>query len=98
MIDGGDIAVADLGGERRHRVMVLSNRRFHRLAQRVLVAPEDPGPAAEVPAPWSVEVAGAVFAIDLVRSIPIERVFEVVDVASIAEARRAQRALAAILS
>ena len=76
----------------------MSNARFHRLSDRALVAPEEVAPPAEVAAPWSVEAAGAMFAIDLVRSVPLERLLEVVGGASVAEARRAQRALSAILS
>jgi hypothetical protein len=98
VIDGGDIAVADLGGERRHRVLVMSNARFHRLSERALVAPEEVAPPGDVIAPWTVEAGGATFAVDLVRSIPVERLLEVVGAASIAEGRRAQRALRAILS
>lgn len=98
MIDGGEIAVADLGGERRHRVLVLSNRNFHRLAERALVAPEYDGPLDAVADPWRVDADGAVFAVDLVRSLPIERLLDVVGCATVVEARRAQRALRALLS
>ena len=98
MIDGGEVVLADLGGERRHRVLVLSNRNFHRLADRAIVAPEYEGPVDDVAAPWRVEADGAIFAIDLVRSLPLDRLLDAVGSAGVVEARRAQRALRALLS
>ena len=40
MSEAGDIYLADLDEERRRRVLVVSNARFNRAAERVLVAPE----------------------------------------------------------
>ena len=73
MIDAGDIHLADLNEERRRRVLVLSNRRFHQIAGRAVVAPEVIAEPDQVPFPWRVEVDGAVYAVDLLRSISVDR-------------------------
>ena len=54
----------------------MSNRRFNQLAGRVLVAPEVLGEPEQVPFPWRIEVDGAVFAVDLMRSMPADRLLE----------------------
>jgi len=76
MIEAGDIHLADLNEERRRQVLVVSNLRFNRLSGRVLVAPEILGGADVVPFPWRVEVAEAVFAVDLLRGLPADRLRE----------------------
>ena len=94
MIDAGDIHLADLHEERRRRVLVISNGRFHAASGRVLVAPEVVGDADEVLSPWRVQVDGAIFAVDLVRSLPVERLLERIDRApatAVALVRRALR-------
>lgn len=73
MIDVGDVYTADLNEELRRRVLVVSNSQFHRRVERVIVAPEIVGPHDEVPFPWRVQVDGIVFAVDLVRSVPLAR-------------------------
>ena len=75
MIDVGDIHLADLNEERRRRVLVVSIARFHRAADRVLIAPETLGPPDDVPFPWRVAVDGAVFAVDFLRTIPLDTLF-----------------------
>lgn len=79
MITAGDIRLADLNEERRRRVLVISNDRFNRVSGRVLVAPELLGDADDVPFPWRVEIDEAVYAIDLVRSIPADRILDRTD-------------------
>ncbi len=54
-------------------MLVVSNSRFTRLSGRVIVAPAVPGEPDEVPFPWRIEAEGHVFAIDLLRSIPADR-------------------------
>ena len=93
MTDAGDIWLADLNDERRRRVLVLSTARFHRLAGRALVAPELPGSADEMAFPWRIDVEGAVYAVDLLRSLPTERLLERVDRAPAPAAAAARRAL-----
>ena len=92
MINAGDIHLADLNEERRRRVLVISNNRFHRASSRVLVAPEIIGKPDEVPFPWRVQVDDAVYAVDLMRSLTADRLLDRTDrapVAAMAEVRRA---------
>lgn len=79
MIEAGDIYLADLNEDRRLRVLVVSNERFHRLAGRVLVAPELALLPGDVTFPWRVTVEDTTFAVDLLRSVPAERLLERVD-------------------
>ncbi len=72
----GDIHLADLNEERRRRVVVASKSRFNRAADRVVVIPEIFGDPDEVPFPWRISDDDAVFAVDLLRTIPIERLLE----------------------
>ena len=76
MINAGDIHLADLNDEKRHRVLVVSVARFAAVSRRVLVAPHVPGDPDEVPFPWRVEVDGAVYAIDLLRSVSRDRLLK----------------------
>ena len=92
MISAGDIHLADLNEERRRRVLVISNGRFHRVASRALVAPEIIGEPDEVPFPWRVPIDDGVYAVDLVRSLAADRLLDRVDrapAAAMAEVRRA---------
>ncbi len=75
-MDPGEVWLADLGDERRRRVLVLSNRRFHSASGRVLVAPAIDGPRDAVPFPWRVEVDGVVYAVDFLRGLPDSRLLE----------------------
>lgn len=79
MSDVGDIYLADLNDDLRRRVLVVSNDRFHRLAGRAMVVPELPGPPDDISFPWRVAIDDSVYAIDLLRSLPIERLLERVD-------------------
>jgi mRNA-degrading endonuclease toxin of MazEF toxin-antitoxin module len=76
MIDIGDIHLADLGHERRIPVLVVSSGRFTRLSGRSIVAPAIPGDPDEVMFPWRLEAEGHVFAVDLLRSLPADRLLE----------------------
>lgn len=79
MINAGDIHLADLSEERRRRVLVISNDRFNSASGRALVAPELLGVADEVPFPWRVRVDDAVYALDLARSLPADRLLDRTD-------------------
>ena len=79
MIGAGDIHFADLNEERRRRVLVISNSRFHRASGRALVAPEIIGEPAEVPFPWRVQVDDGVYAVDLARSVALDRLLDRTD-------------------
>ena len=73
MISAGDIHLADLNDERRRRVLVVSNDRFNAAAGRALVALEIVGEPDAIPFPWRVQVDDAVFAVDLLRSLSLDR-------------------------
>jgi mRNA-degrading endonuclease toxin of MazEF toxin-antitoxin module len=79
MREAGDICLADVNQEQRRRVLIVSNARFNRTADRVLVAPEIASRADEVLFPWRVPVGDIVFAVDLLRSIPAERLLDRID-------------------
>ena len=92
MIDSGDIHLADLNEQRRRRVLVISNGRFHRVASRAPVAPEIIGEPDEVPFPWRVQIDDAVYAVDLMRNLATDRLLDRLDrapAAAMAEVRRA---------
>jgi mRNA-degrading endonuclease toxin of MazEF toxin-antitoxin module len=93
MIHAGDIHLADLRDERRWVVLVLSNDRFHRMSERVLVAPGIEVHGDEVLPPWNIRVEGDVFALDLLRSIPAARLLQRTGRASSVDVERARRAL-----
>lgn len=96
MSDAGDVHLADLNEERRRHVLVVSNRRFHELSGRALVAPELFGPPEEIPFPWRVEVDGLVFGIDLLRSVPVDRLLDRTGRAPAAAMRSVRQALLAV--
>jgi mRNA-degrading endonuclease toxin of MazEF toxin-antitoxin module len=75
-MEPGDICLADLNEERRRHVLVLSVGRFERVSERVIVAPQVFEQPEEVPLPWRIEVDGMVFAVDLLRSMPLTRVLD----------------------
>lgn len=93
MTDAGDVHLADLNQERRRHVLVVSNRRFNRTSDRVLVAPEITSALDGVEFPWRVEVDGTIFAVDLMRSLPAERLLERTNRASADAMRQVRRAL-----
>ncbi len=72
----GDIYLADLNEEIRRRVLIASNSRFNRTAGRAVVIPEIFGEPDAVPFPWRVTVDDATFAVDLLRTIPVERLLQ----------------------
>jgi mRNA-degrading endonuclease toxin of MazEF toxin-antitoxin module len=76
VIEAGDIHLADVDQERRLHVLVVSSGKFTGLSGRVIVAPAVPGEPDEVPFPWRIDAEGHVFAIDLLRSIPADRLLE----------------------
>ena len=93
MIDAGDIHLADLNEEVRRRVLVVSNLRFNVAAGRVLIAAEIFGDIDEVALPWRVEIEGAVYAVDFVRSIAGDRLLDRVGRAPATAMARVRRAM-----
>ena len=89
MIDQGAISIADLNREVRQPVLVLSNRRFHQLTGRALVAPRE---QAE-PFPWRIEHDGESYAVDLSRTVSLDNLGDAVGTASVTAQQEAARAL-----
>jgi len=89
----GDIHLADLNEERRRRVLVASNARFNRATRRVVVIPEVFGEPDDVPFPWRVMVDDAIFAVDLLRTISIERLLQRTGQASLVDMLQIRRAI-----
>lgn len=98
MIQPGDIALADLRDETRLRVLVVSDARFHRLAARAVVVPEVGADADEVLPPWRIEIEASVFAVDLLRSIPTDRLLDVVGRAPAPQFDQVRRAIRHIIT
>lgn len=89
----GDIHLADLNEERRRRVLVASNARFNRATGRVVVIPEVFGEPDDIPFPWRVRVADAIFAVDLLRTTSIERLLQRTGHAALVEMLQIRRAI-----
>lgn len=92
----GEIWLADRGEETRRLVFVISDTRFHRLAERAVVAPVlDEVPSH--PRPWHVLVADdRAVAVNQVGTIPIEQLLERVDRGGVETLRKVRRAVQAI--
>jgi mRNA-degrading endonuclease toxin of MazEF toxin-antitoxin module len=89
----GDIWLADLGAETRRSVYVVSDDRFHRLAERVIVAAVLPSPASESSPPWWITHEDSVVALERLTSIPVERLLERHGTAHYTTVRAVQRAI-----
>lgn len=89
MIDQGTIAMADLNPEVRLPVLILSNRRFHQMTGRALVAPKE----QHEPFPWRIEHGEFSYAVDLARTVALDNLGKVLDTAPAAAQTQAVRAL-----
>ena len=89
MIDQGQITIADLNLEVRLPVLVLSNRRFHHMTGRALVAPEE----LHEPFPWRIEHGDSSYAVDLARTVALDNLGEVIATSSTTAQAQAVRAL-----
>ena len=72
---------------------MISTERFHRVSGRALIAPEVVGDPDAVPFPWRVQVEGGVYAVDLARSLPIDRLLDRTDRATAGAMAAVRRAL-----
>jgi mRNA-degrading endonuclease toxin of MazEF toxin-antitoxin module len=89
----GDIWLADVGAETRRTVYVISDDRFHRLAERAIVAPMLPtGTAGRTP-PWWISHDDSVVALERLSSIPVDRLLERRGAVQHTTARTVQRAI-----
>jgi len=94
----GEIWLADRGEEQRRAVFVFSDARFHRLAERAVVAAIlDAAP--EGAWPWHVPLAdGRAIAVNLLGAIPIERLLRRTDPADVAALLRARSVVQTLVS
>ena len=71
----GEIWLVDRGDERRHLLFVISDSRFHRLADRAVVAPVlDSMPAA--PRPWHIPIDSRAIAVNQLGTTAVDRLLE----------------------
>ena len=92
MIVAGDIWVADRGDATRRMVFVISDARFHRLAERAVVAPVlDDIPAA--PRPWHILLGDRAVAVNQLGTTPVDRLLERVDRADFETLRQVRLAV-----
>ena len=93
----GDIWLADRGDETRRLVFIISDARFHRLAERAVIAPLlDDAPA--VPSPWHVLLGEQTVAVNQLGTTPVHRLLERVDRADFDTLRQVRRAVREITS
>jgi mRNA-degrading endonuclease toxin of MazEF toxin-antitoxin module len=93
----GEIWLADRGDERRHLLYVISDARFHRLAERAVVAPVlDTPPAAA--RPWHIAIDERAIAVNQLGTTPIDRLLERIDRGDLETLRRVRQAVHAITS
>jgi mRNA-degrading endonuclease toxin of MazEF toxin-antitoxin module len=91
----GEVWLADRGDERRHLVFVISDARFHRLAERVVVAPVlESMPAA--PRPWHIPFDERAIAVNQLGTTAVDRLLERVDRGDLETLQRVRRAVQAI--
>jgi mRNA-degrading endonuclease toxin of MazEF toxin-antitoxin module len=91
----GEVWLADRGDETRRPVFVISDVRFHRLAERAVIAPVLDEPPA-VPRPWHVLVGDRVVAVNQLSTAPTDRLLERVDRAGFETLRQVRRAVSEI--
>lgn len=89
MIEQGEISIADLNLAVRLPVLVLSNRRFHQLTGRALVAPSE----QMEPFPWRVEHGDESYAVDMARTVSVDNLGDVIGTVSVSARNQAIRAL-----
>lgn len=88
----GDIWLADRGDETRRLVFIISDTRFHRLAERAVIAPVlEQLPAS--PRPWHVPVGDGAVAVNQLGTTTIDRLLELVDRSSLDTLRKVRRAV-----
>ena len=89
----GDIWLADVGAETRRSVYVVSDDRFHRLAERAIVAPVLPSHGVARNPPWWIANENAVVALERLSSVPVDRLLERHGTAPYSTVRAVQRAI-----
>ena len=91
-MSAGEVWLADRGDETRRLVFVVSDARFHRLAERAVVAPLlERMPAAA--RPWHVALGERAVAVHQLGTMPIDRLLEMVDRSNLDALRQVRRAV-----
>lgn len=88
----GEIWLAGGGDETRRPVFIVSDTRFHRLAERAVVAPLLDVPPAAL-RPWYVGVGDEVVAVNQLGAMPIDRLLEPVHRVGFETLRQVRRAV-----
>jgi mRNA-degrading endonuclease toxin of MazEF toxin-antitoxin module len=89
----GDVWLADVGAETRRPVYVVSDERFHRLAERAIVAPVISSASPSREPPWWVAHDGSVVALERLSTVSTERLLERQSTAPHSTVRTVQRAI-----
>lgn len=89
MPDAGDIYLADVNDEIRRQVLVISNSRFHDLAERAFVLPSAP----PRPYPWRIQHGDQTYAVDLLQTLSTDRLLEFVERVPQSVIRQARQAI-----
>ena len=88
----GEIWLVDRGAETRRLVFVISDARFHRLAERAVIAPVlDQAPGS--PRPWHVSFGEQAVAVNQLGTTPVDRLLERVGQAGFETLRQVRRAV-----
>ena len=91
----GDIWLADRGDETRRLVFVVSDARFHRLAERAVIAPLlEQMPTA--PRPWHVPFGDRAVAVNQLGTLSTDRLIELVERSGLETLRQVRRAVSEI--
>jgi mRNA-degrading endonuclease toxin of MazEF toxin-antitoxin module len=88
----GELWLADRGEATRRLVFVISAARFHRLAERAVVAPVVEALPAS-PRPWHIPVGDRAVAVNQLGTMPTDRLLERVDQAGLDTLRLVRRAV-----
>jgi mRNA-degrading endonuclease toxin of MazEF toxin-antitoxin module len=95
-VSAGEIWLANRGDETRRLVFVISDSRFHRYAERAVVAPVL-GELPAVPRPWHIVLSGGrAAAINQLGTMPLDRLLERIETADLETLSRARRAVRSI--
>jgi len=93
----GEVWLADRGDETRRLVFIVSDVKFHRLAERAVVVPVlERMPAT--PSPWHISIGDRAVAVNQLGTMPIDRLLELVDHSDLDVLRQVRRAVREITS
>jgi mRNA-degrading endonuclease toxin of MazEF toxin-antitoxin module len=91
-VSAGEVWLADRGDGTRRLVFVISDKRFHRLAERAVVAPVLEGFPASA-RPWHIPLGERTVAVNQLATTPVDRLLERVEQAGLETLRRVRLAV-----